>query len=163
MLPMKLKSNMDINHDLEDSLNKSDDYVSDMLRFYQDGWDERGKDDKRNFISKIKAKVNLTLNYIDDVINALNCEGLTLLSSHVKLKTPNSQSVLLVVSIEDYLSEKLLKVYPISHAIEKKSRSEEYNVNFSFTYDEGNFDINAVKAHGFVTTYRNIEKTTRES
>jgi hypothetical protein len=160
---MQVKSNIEVNNDLEDSLKKSDDYVSDMLRFYQDGWDERGKSDQKNFISKIKAKLDMTLNYIDDVNSALNEQGLTLISSHVKLKNPNSLSVLFVISLEDYLSEKLLGIYPISHDIEKKSRSEEYGVTFSFTYDEGNFDMEAVKAHGFVTTFSNVEKATRQS
>lgn len=157
-----VKSNK-VNSDLEDSLKNSDEYVTDMLRFYQDGWDERGRDDRKNFISKIKAKVDLTLTYIDNIVHSLKCEDMVLLSSHVKLKNPNSQTVLLVVSIEDYLSDRLLKIYPITHEIEKKSRSEEYSVTFSFTYDEGNFDIASVNSHGFVTTYAHGEKATRTS
>jgi len=139
--------------DLENTLKNSDTYVKDMLKFYEEGWDARGIDDKEKFQARVKANVITTLTYISEVIKQFNALNLHPKTAHIKLETPSSQTVLFSVPVEDFTNKELLKIYTYTHNIEKTSRSDNYRVAFSIAYDNGALDSECLASEGFVKTH----------
>jgi hypothetical protein len=131
---------------LDDSLNSDVDL---MLMAYETGWSERGIDDIRQFESRIKTNVNNTLNYIKEVVSHLRKLDLSINGAYIKIERVNSLSVIITVPIETFLDEKLLQVYSFTHSIEKHSRSDDYRVAFSITYNDGGINNDALLADGF--------------
>lgn len=149
---MKLHTHLHVEN-LEKTLNNSDTYVKDMLKFYENGWEERGADDKQQFETRIKANVVNTLTYTSEVLNMLVDLKIQPKAAHIKLENPSSQSVIIVVSLQDFMSEDLLKVYKTTHKIEKNSRSGNYRVSFILTYDDGTLDADCMLSDGYVKTF----------
>lgn len=148
--------NLDVEN-LENTLKNSDDYVKDMLEFYDEGWnggwEARGADDLDKFKARLKANVVNTLTYISEIIKQFHAAELKPLAAYIKLENPKSQIVLISVSLEDYLKKELLPVYSYIHSIEKTSRSENYRVAFTVTYDDGSLCTDTLAAEGFVKTH----------
>lgn len=139
--------------DLEHTLKNSDSYVKDMLKFFEEGWDARGVDDKAKFEARIKANVVTTLTYTNEVIQQFFKLNLHPQSVHIKLENPNSQSVLFAVPKDDFMKKDLLKIYSFTHKIEKSSRSDDYRVAFSVTYDDGTLDEDCLQSEGYIRTH----------
>ena len=137
----------------EDTLTKSDDYVKDMLSFFQEGWDARGADDKAKIRERLKANVVTTLTYTHEVINALLELEIAPRAVFIKGESYVSQTVLISVGLEDYLSDNFSKIYQVSNKIEQSSKSENYIVNFSFTFDDGSLSIECLSSDGYVNTH----------
>ena len=93
-----------------------------------------------------------TLTYLNEVIEHLSDAGLTAKGAHIKLENPSSLSVIVSLSVEDYMSDKLSDVYEKMHAIEKSSRSDNYRVAFNLTYDDNSLNHETLKAEGYVQT-----------
>ena len=142
-----MDTNKDFNIDhLEDSL-KSD--VDGMLMAYETGWSERGIDDIRQFESRVKTNVSNTIDYIKEVVSYFRKLELKINGAYIKLERVNSLSVIITVPVETFIDEKLLQVYSFSHSIERHSRSDDYRVAFSFTYNDGKINNDALLADGF--------------
>jgi hypothetical protein len=150
---MEIKQNIIEVENIENTLKKSDSYVHDMLKFYEEGWEARGIEDKEKFEGRIKANVINTLTYINEVLNYFKELNLHPKSAHIKLENPNSQTVLISVPLEDYINSELLKIYKHTHKIEKSSRSDNYRVSFSIAYDDGTLDSDCLSSEGFVKTH----------
>ena len=150
---MEIKQNIIEVENIENTLKNSDSYVHDMLKFYEEGWEARGVDDKERFEARIKANVINTLTYINEVLKYFKELNLHPQSAHIKLENPNSQTVLISVPLEDYVNLELLKIYNHTHKIEKSSRSDNYRVSFSITYDDGTLDSDCLVSEGFVKTH----------
>lgn len=150
---MEISSNSEEVDNLEQTLKNSDSYVHDMLKFYEEGWDARAVDDLEKFTSRLKANVVFTLTYINEVLAYFKELNLHPKTAHIKLQNPNSQAVLISVPVEDYLNKSLLQVYNKTHQIEQSSRSDNYRVSFSITYDDGNLDYDCLISDGFVKTH----------
>ena len=138
---------------LEDTLKNSDSYVNDMLKFYEVGWDARGIDDRKNFEARLKANVVTTVTYINEVIKEFNTLKLSVNEAYMKLENPNSLSVLFSVPNEVFLDKAIYSVYKHTHLIEQKSRSDNYRVAFSVTYDDGTLDKECLASEGFIKTH----------
>ncbi|WP_165825380.1 hypothetical protein [Pedobacter yonginense] len=142
-----MNNNQDFNIDnLEDSL-KND--VDEMLSAYQTGWSERGIDDRKQFELRLKTNIANTINYIKEVISQFRKLELRVNGAFIKLERPNALSVILTVPIATFLDDKLLQVYSITHSIEKQSRSDDYRISFSITYNDGGLNNDALLADGF--------------
>jgi hypothetical protein len=140
-------TNQEFNIDrLEDSL-KGD--VDQMLLAYETGWSERGIDDQKQFEDRVKTNVNNTINYVKEVISHLRKLELVINGAYIKIERVNSLSVIITVPVETFLDEKLLQVYSFTHSIERHSRSDDYRVSFSITYDDGSMDPDALLADGY--------------
>jgi hypothetical protein len=147
-----INKNFDIDN-LEESF-KND--VDAMLIAYETGWSERGLDDKRQFESRLKTNVDNTVNYIKEVISHFRKLELTVNGAFIKLERPNSLSVILTVPVQTFVDEKLLQVYSITHSIERHSRSDDYRVAFSITYNDGDINNNALLADGFFGLMKSV-------
>lgn len=137
--------NLEINQ-LEASL-KSD--VDQMLLAYETGWVERGADDKKKFQDRVKINVDNTVNYTKEVLSFFNKLKLSVNGAYIKLERANSLSVLLTVSSKTFMDEQLLNVYSFTHDIERHSRSDDYRVAFSITYNDGEINEDALLSDGF--------------
>lgn len=132
--------------DLEESL-KSD--VSEMLLAYETGWSERGIDDKNKFEERVKLNVDNTVNYTKEVIGYFRKLDLPVNGAFIKIERANSLSVIITVPTKTFINEKLLQVYSFTHDIQKRSRSDDYRVSFTVTYNEGDLDVDALLSDGF--------------
>jgi|GEM_PF-3220290 len=151
---MEIKQNIIEVENLENTLKNSDTYVHDMLKFYEEGWDARGHDDKEQFRNRLQANVITTLTYTNEILKYfINELKLKPLSAHIKMENPNSQSVLISVPLDVYMNDDLLKVYKYAHNIEKSSRSDNYRVSFGITYDDGYLDNDCLHSDGFIKTH----------
>ncbi|MEO6977776.1 MAG: hypothetical protein ABI113_05330 [Mucilaginibacter sp.] len=148
----KTSKPMDLEN-LENTLKHSDSYVHDMLQFYGEGWDARGTDDKKNFEARLKANVITTITYISEVIDQFAKSKLKVEGAFIKLEKPNSLAVLFSVPIETFLDKALYSVYKYIHSIEQKSRSENYRIVFSVSYDDGSLDSECLLSEGFIKTH----------
>ena len=120
-----------------------------MLLAYETGWTERGVDDRNKFNARVKVNVDNTLNYIKEVVNHFRKLELSLNGAFIKIERANSLSVLLTVPTDTFMDEKLLQVYSYTHDIERHSRSDDYRVAFSITYNEGDLDQDTLLSDGF--------------
>lgn len=139
------QSNLEINH-LEASL-KSD--VDQMLLAYETGWVERGVDDKKKFQDRVKINVDNTVNYTKEVFAFFHKMNLAVNGAYIKLERANSLSVLLTVPSQTFMNEQFLDVYSFTHDIERHSRSDDYRVAFSITYNDGEINEDALLSDGF--------------
>ncbi|KIA92363.1 hypothetical protein OC25_16920 [Pedobacter kyungheensis] len=134
----------------EFSLKTGDAYYNDMMRFFGDGWEARGIDDKEKFENKIKANVNYTMGFIHELIKFAKLKDIELLGIFLKIENTHSQSVVFLVSLEDYVSGKLLDFYSQIQKIEKNSRSGLYRASFSVMYKDDEFETSALDCDGFI-------------
>jgi hypothetical protein len=147
---VEAKKDFDINN-LEASF-KSD--VDEMLMAYETGWAERGIDDKNKFQARVKVNVDNTVNYTKEVVSYFRKLKLAINGAFIKLERTNSLSVLITVPVETFMNEMLLDVYSFTHDIERHSRSDDYRVSFSVTYNDGDINEDALLSDGF---YRIME------
>ena len=136
---------------LEELLKKSDNYVQDMLDYYQVGWVERGTDDKKQFMSRLQANVVTTLAYTNEVFDFLVKINLVPKSVYIKIEHPKSQLVVIEVSLEDFLNEALLEVYSVANEIEKSSESDNYKIAFSIGYLQEGKDAEYMSSEGYLS------------
>lgn len=142
-----MSTNQDFNiDDLEESLQSD---VNQMLLAYETGWTERGIDDKKKFQDRVKINVANTVDYIKQVVTQLRKLELSVNGAYIKLERANSLSVIITVPVNTFMDEKLLQVYSFTHDIERHSRSDDYRVAFSITYNEGDLDQDALLSDGF--------------
>lgn len=134
-------------------ISQSDEYVKDMLVYFAEGWDARGLDDSRKDQDRLRVNVVNTLTYIEQVNAALNDLNIQATASHIKANSFFSFTVLFLIPLESYLSEEFLNVYFITSMIEKKSKSEDYCVNFTFTFDDGNINEEALTCDGYFRSH----------
>ncbi len=120
-----------------------------MLLAYETGWSERGIDDKKNFESRVKVNVDNTINYIKEVIAYFRKLDLSVNGAYIKIERVNSLSVIITVPTETFMNENLLQVYSFTHDIQRQSRSDDYRVEFSITYNEGDIDNDSLLSDGF--------------
>jgi len=127
-----------------------------MLMAYETGWIERGIDDNRQVESRIKTNIDNTLNYIKEVISHFRRLHLALNGAFIKVERPNSFSVIMTVPSQTFVDENLLQIYSITHEIEKASRSNDYRVSFTITYNDGDINNDALLADGFFDLMRPV-------
>lgn len=133
----------------EDTLTNSDAYIKDMLAFYKEGWDARGVDDKKKKTERFKANVGSAIAYIKEVIFILNDKGIQFKSLYFKSETIATFSILISVSLDDYLSKNFLDIYSHTSHIEKSSKSDNFSLNFSFTFDDGSLSEECLVSDGY--------------
>jgi hypothetical protein len=136
-------------HSWEESIARSDDYVKDMLSFFDEGWDARGADDKKKLQNRIKANIFTTFTYIEEIVELIRENSFTPKSVFAKMDNPTSAIVLLAVTLEDYVNPGFLQIYDYASEIESKSKSENYSISFSMTFDDGSFNEECIKSDGF--------------
>lgn len=134
---------------LEESLKNSDNYVHDMLKFYQEGWVGRGTEDKKQFTARLQANIVATLAYTTEVYDFLAKINLVPTSIYIKIEDPRFHFVLVEVTLEDFLNESLLDVYSVANLIEKSSESDNYKINFSITYVQEGKDAEFMLSEGY--------------
>ncbi|MEJ2881526.1 hypothetical protein [Pedobacter sp. GR22-6] len=132
-----------------DRINESDDYIKDMVGYFNEGWDARGEDDKQKIQDRIKANLVLTLTYVDEVLKELIKIGSTANAVFIKIDSFVSQTALLTIPIEKYLMDEFVEIYTVTDKIERDSRSENYNVRINFTFDDGSIDETILKGDGY--------------
>lgn len=131
---------------IEDTL-KSD--VDLMVLAYETGWYERGIEDQKQLESRVKTNINNTINYIKEIVSYFRKLELNINGAYIKIERINSFSVIITVPVETFIDEKLLQVYTFTHSIEKHSRSDDYRVAFSITYNDGSINNDALLSDGF--------------
>ncbi len=136
-----------------DRINDSDDYIKDMMSFYNNGWIDRGEEDEKKIKDRIKANILLTFTYVDEILTELSKMKLPASCVYLKINTFVKQTVLISVPIEKYLDDNFSKIYSIASKIEKSSKSENYSVRFNFTFDDGSIDEENLKGDGFHKTH----------
>lgn len=142
-----MDSNQDFNIDRIEDLLKSD--VDEMLLAYETSWSERGIEDIRQAESRLKTNINNTINYIKEAVSHFRKLDLKVNGAYIKIERVNSLSVIITVPVESFIDEKLLQVYSFTHSIERHSRSDDYRVSFSITYNDGSINNDALLADGF--------------
>ena len=126
---------------------KSD--VDEMLMAYETGWSERGIDDRNKFQERVKINIDNTINYTKEVVAHLKKLELSVNGAFVKIERANSLSVIISVPVATFMNELLLDVYSFAHSIERHSRSDDYRVAFSVTYNDGEINEDALLSDGF--------------
>ena len=81
---------------------------------------------------------------------------LALNGAFIKVERPNSFSVIMTVPSQTFVNENLLQIYSITHEIEKASRSNDYRVSFTVTYNDGDINNDALLADGFFGLMRPV-------
>jgi len=137
-------------------INDSDDYIKDMMAFYNNGWIDRGEDDEKKIKDRIRANIVLTFTYVDEIITELAKMNLAANCVYLKINSFVKQTVLISVPIEKYLNDEFSKIYSVASKIEKSSKSENYSVRFNFTFDDENIDEENLKGDGFHKTHSKI-------
>jgi hypothetical protein len=145
--------NFDINS-LEASF-KSD--VDEMLMAYETGWTERGADDKKKFQGRIKVNIDNTINYVKEVVSYFRKLELSVNGAFIKIERANSLSVIITVPVTTFMDEALLNVYSFAHDIERHSRSDDYRVAFSVTYNDGEINEDALLSDGFHRIMKTVD------
>jgi hypothetical protein len=136
-----------------EKINGTDTYVKDMLSFFQNGWDARGNDDQDKIKERLRANVINSLTYTHEIISELGKLDIKPTRAYIKGISVVSQSVLISISIDDYLSDKFTRIYNVASKIEKESKSENYSISFNFTFDDGNLDGEALSCDGFIAIH----------
>ena len=136
---------------MEQSL-KSD--WTEILLAYESGWAERGIEDNKNFNFRIKANVENTVSYINEVITYFTKLKLAVNGAFIKIERANSLSVIITVPLNTFIDEGLLKIYSFINDIERHSRSDDYRVAFSITYNDGDLDSDSLISDGYFDLIR---------
>lgn len=130
--------------------------VDEMLMAYETGWAERGLDDKNKFEARVKINVNNTVNYTKEVFSYFRKLNLSTDNAFIKLERANSLAVLITVPVETFMSDMLLDIYSFTHDIERHSRSDDYRVSFSITYNDGDINEDALLSDGFFKLMKTV-------
>lgn len=138
-----------------EKIHESESYVKDMLSHFERGWHERGVDDQEKFNARMKANLGLTISYIKEVIGSLTKLAVKVKTPYIKLNSLSSHTVMITVGIDDYIKPEFSKIYSITSAISRASRSENYSVVFHFTFDEGDIDEECILSDGYINLISN--------
>ncbi len=146
---MKSHDKNSITIDTIDETLSNSAYVKDMLRYFDEGYDARGIDDKKNRINRIKANIYNSVIYTSEVIKLVTSSGFTPKSVYAKMDTPANSIIMIGVELEDYLNDNFRAIYDYVTELERTSRSENFSIHFSLTYDDGEFNEECIKADGY--------------
>jgi len=149
---MSISSTLNSQNWLE-KINGTDTYVKDMLSFFNDGYEARGVDDQDKIKERLRAAVINSLTYTHEIISELGKLDIKPTKAYIKGVSLVSLTVLISVSIDDYLSDAFTQIYNSTYKIEKESKSENYGVSFNFTFDDGNIDPEALSCDGFIAIH----------
>lgn len=139
-------------------IKESDTYIKDMLGYFNEGWEARADDDQQKLELRIKANLLLTYNYVTRLLKELLNLKSTASSAFIKINNAVSQSVLITVPTEKYISDRFLNIYTLANHIEKDSRSESYDLRINFTFDDGKLDEDILKGDGYYKSH-SLKKT----
>jgi hypothetical protein len=79
--------------------------------------------------------------------------GITISEIHLKADNLTDFEALVVAKKDDYISEKFLKAISVARGIKKYSHSDDFCINFSFTYQAKTFDEDCLNADGYFLKY----------
>jgi len=79
--------------------------------------------------------------------------GINISQIHLKADNLTDFGALVIATKEDYISENFLKAISVARGIKKYSHSEDFCINFSFTYQAKTFDEDCLNADGYFLKY----------
>lgn len=138
---------------LIDRINDPKDVIEELFCQYAEGWNDRGEDDIKKNNERVKANIHLTFIYIEEILDELKNIDTVANSIYFKINSLQRQTVLFTIPIDKYLSDKFLQMHTLSAKIEKRSKSEDYSVSISYTFDEGDIDEESLFGDGFLNIF----------
>jgi hypothetical protein len=130
---------------------------NDVIDAYLKG-KQAGKDEAK--IAMIKLfEVNLgkAQEKSEQLYDDLKEMGFTINSIHLKADTLTNFMALIVADMNDYVSEKFLNAITTSRELKKQSDSEDFTLNFYFTYHAETLNEHCLDSDGYFLKYNGHE------
>lgn len=134
---------------LIDRINDPNDSIQELFSQYAEGWHDRGEDDIKKNNERVKANIYMTFSYIEEILDELNRINAPANSVYFKINSLQRQTVLFTIPIEKYLSDEFLQMHTLSAKIEKRSKSEDYSISISYTFDQDDIDDESLSGDGY--------------
>ncbi|MGN6297921.1 MAG: hypothetical protein ACTHM7_14135 [Ginsengibacter sp.] len=134
---------------------QSDDVVThnDVIDAYLKG-KEVGRDEVKLAMNKLfQSNLSKARDNSEKLHEQLKKIGINISEIHLKADNLTDFVALVIAKKEDYISEDFLKAISLARGIKKYSHSEDFCINFSFTYQAKTFDENCLNADGYFLKY----------
>lgn len=128
-----------------EKLYSADAVIDAYLKGQQDQLEQAQKVIAHQFERNVRKANTHTLKLID----FLQSENLSPISAYLRTKSFDTMEVLITMSEEDFLSEKITNVYDHASSIEQGVSDDLYNITFHFTYQGDDFNHALLKSDGY--------------
>jgi hypothetical protein len=144
-----LQSNNFINYQPQ-SLQQPGAYVVGIVEHLQDGWDREDFDEIDEIREQLHRNVKYSLNYINETVAALQQMDINPKSVYISGKSLIRQHVLICLYAADQHKTRFEEIYNITSRMEKSSRSANYSLSFTFTFDNGQLNEEVLNCAGYL-------------
>lgn len=127
-----------------------------MKESYQKGYDDKGEELKNKISEIFDSNSQITNKLTIDLFNHLKELDLKPINAFLKVESIFNFSIIVTVSLEDYISEKLLKAYNWTNETEKILKNDNYRIDISFMYDDENLNVDCLNSDGYRFKHKSL-------
>lgn len=147
-----------------------DKYSNEDLKFpadsVLDAWETGKSDGKKEQVEVLKQvlvdNVNAIAEDVVELVGRLNQRQLPVTLALLKLVGINDFTILVGINEDDFLSDKMNDAYTICNEIEL-SRRHKFTLRFTFVGDDGNLDLDEIKADSYLLIHKLFNKNDQSS
>jgi hypothetical protein len=144
-----LQSNNFVNHQPQ-RLQQLGAYVLGIVEHLKEGWDREDFDEIDEIRDQLHTNVKYSLSYINEILVALEQLDIRPKCIYISSKSLIRQHVLVSLNAEDQHKPGFEEIYRITSRLEKNSRSANYNLSFTFTFDNGQLNEEVLSCAGYL-------------
>lgn len=127
-----------------------------MKESYQQGYNDKDEEIRLRITEIFETNRDLTDKISTNLFEYLKTLGVKPVSAFMKVGSIFNYSILVSVTIDDYVSDNILKAYNWAHEAEKVSRNAHYNLDISFIYEDEHLNIDCLNSDGFRFRHKTI-------
>lgn len=138
-----------------DNWRKQSDVVThnDVINAYIKG-KEAGRDEAKLAMRKLfNDNLEKAQSKSEELLLALKKIGVTVDTMHIKADTITTFNTLLITTHDDYVSEKMLTAIKKGRELKTKTDSDDFNINFYFTYRADSLNQGCIESDGYFLRY----------
>jgi hypothetical protein len=144
-----LPSNNFVNYQPQE-LQQANAYVLGMVEHLKDEWDREDFDEIDQIKELLHRNIKSSLAYINEIVAVLQQQDICPKSIYISGKSLIRQHVLISLCAADQHKSRFEDIYRITSAIEKDSRSANYRLSFTFTFDNGQLNEEVLSCAGYL-------------
>jgi hypothetical protein len=130
---------------------------NDVIDAYLKG-KQAGKDDAKIAMIKLfELNLGKAQEKSEQLYEHLKSMGFTINSIHLKADNLTNFMALIVADYNDYVSENFLKAISASRELKTKTDSEDFTLNFYFTYHAETLNVHCLDSDGYFLKYNGHE------
>lgn len=115
---------------------------------------EAGKSEYENvMLSKFQNNIKLATESSEAVMKQASKLKIQVVNAHIKAESVTKFSALIVVDLNDFISDKFRKIYTLSREIKTKYESTTFTIDYTFMPFSDHIDENRINSDGFFLKY----------